>query len=221
MRLLAFLLSLCAALPVSAADAPDLAPIRKWLAGQASVRTVQADFTQTRSFHALREPIASPGRLWFSAPHAFRWELGDPAKTIVLRRGDLYLIIQPTKQHAERLSAADVSGPAGGQGMPMMDFPFARDFDDFNRRFEVLSVTLQDTRCHVEMLPRDPRMRKLLAVAKIDFDTATGFLISFEFDTRDGSSLRNEFTNVRLNGKIDPARYEYDLTGYDVAAAKP
>ena len=221
MRLLVFLLSLCAVLPVSAVDAPDLAPVRKWLAAQASVRTVQADFAQTRSFHALRDPITSPGHLWFSAPHSFRWELGDPPKTVVLRRGDLYLVIQPTKRHAERLSAADTSGQAGGPGMPMMDFPFAKDFDDFNRRFEVLSVILQDTRCHVEMLPRDPQMRKMLEAARIDFDTATGFLVSFEFVTRDGSSLRNEFTNVRLNAKIDPARYEYDLTGYDVAAAKP
>ena len=219
MRLLVLLLSLCAVLPVSAADAPDLAPVRKWLAGQASVRTVQADFTQTRSFHALRDPLASPGHLWFSAPHSFRWELGDPPKTVVLRRGDLYLIIQPPKKQAERLAAADVSGQAGGRGMPMMDFPFARDFDDFNRRFEVLSVSVQDTHCHVEMLPRDPQMRKLLAVAKIDFDTASGFLLSFEFVTRDGSSLRNDFTNVRLNGKIEPSRYDFDLTGYDVAAA--
>ena len=221
MRPLVYLLALCAAGPASAAESPNLAPIRKWLAGQASVRTIQADFTQTRSFHALRDPIASPGHLWFSAPHSFRWELGDPPKTVVLRRGDLYLVVQPAKKHAERQSAADLGGQAGGREMPMMDFPFAKDFDDFNRRFEVLAVTTRDTHCHVEMLPRDPQMRKLLEVARIDFDTATGFLISFEFVTRDGSSLRNEFTNVRLNGKIDPARYEYDLTGYDVAAAKP
>ena len=63
-------------------------------------------------------------------------------------------------------------------------------------------------------------MRKFLEVAKIDFDTASGFLISFEFVTRDGSSMRNDFTNVRLNGRIDPARYDFDFTGYDVAAAK-
>ena len=220
MRPLVFLLSLCAALSATAADAPDLAPVRKWLAGQASVRTVEADFTQTRSFHALRDPIASPGHLWFSAPHSFRWDLGEPPKTVVLRRDELYYVIQPSKKHAERLLVADVNGQTGGRGMPMMDFPFARDFDDFNRRFEVSVVALQGTRCHVEMLPRDPPMRKLLAVAKIDFDTASGFLISFEFVTRDGSSLRNDFTNVRLNGRIDPTRYDYDFTGYDVAAPK-
>ena len=221
MRLPVTLLLLCAmALPVAAAETPDLAPVKKWLAGQASVRTVQADFTQTRSFHALRDPLASPGHLWFSAPHSFRWDLGDPPRTVVLRRDDLYYVIQPAKKHAERVSAAAGGDQAGGRELPMMDFPLAKNFDDFNRRFEVLTVTIQGARCHVEMLPRDPQMRKFLAVAKIDFDTESGFLLSFEFVTRDGSSLRNEFTNVRLNGKIEPARYEYDLTGYDVADAK-
>ncbi len=221
MRLLVFLLSLCAVLPAPAADAPDLAPLKKWLAGQASVRTVQADFTQTRTFHALRDPIASPGHLAFSAPHSFRWELGDPPKTVVLRQGETFYLIQPAKKHAERRLAADVDNQAAGGGMPMMDFPFARNFDDFNRRFEVLAVVTQGTRCHVEMLPRDPQMRKFLQVAKIDFDIDTGYLLSFEFVTRDGSSMRNDFTNVRLNVRIEPGRFEYDFTGYDVVDAKP
>ena len=224
MRLLFPLLFLCAAAfpAAAAAETPDLAPVKKWLAGQAAVRTVHAAFNQTRSFHPLRDPIASPGHLWFTAPHSFRWDLGDPPKTVVLRRDDLYYVIQPAKKRAERLSAAAANDhdQAGGRGLPMMDFPLAKNFDDFNRRFEVLSVTTQATRCHVEMLPRDPQMRKFLEVARIDFDPGTGFLLSFEFVTRDGSSLRNEFTNVRLNGRIDPARYEYDLAGYDVAAAK-
>ena len=116
MRQLVLMLSLCAALPASATTAPDLAPVRKWLAGQATARTVQADFTQTRSFHALRDPIASPGHLWYSAPHSFRWELGDPPKTIVLRQGDRLYVIQPAKKHAEQRSAADVTGQAGGAG---------------------------------------------------------------------------------------------------------
>ena len=222
MRQLALLLFLFATLPVSAADAPpDLAPLKKWLAGQASVRTVQANFTQTRSFHALRDPIASPGHLAFSAPHSCRWELGDPPKTVVLRQGDTFYVIQPQKKHAERRSAADVSGQAASGGMPMMDFPFAKDFDDFNRRFEVLAISTEGARCHVEMLPRDPQMRRFLSAARIDFDTENGHLLSFEFVTRDGSSMRNDFTNVRLNAKVEPGRFDYDFTGYDVVDAKP
>jgi outer membrane lipoprotein-sorting protein len=71
------------------------------------------------------------------------------------------------------------------------------------------------------MLPRDPQAQKFLSVAKLAFDPQSGKLLSFEFDTKDGSSMRNDFTNVRLNDRIDPARFQYDFSGYDVAAAKP
>ena len=231
MRLLAPLLSLllCVAPALRAADAPaapapppNLAPLKKWLAGQAAIRTVQADFVQTRAYRTFNDPIAVPGHLWFAAPHSFRWELGDPPKTVVLRKGDAYYLIQPTKQRAERSSVADLGKKAGGPGAtPMMDFPLAKNFDDFNRRFEVLSLETADGRCHVEMTAKDPQMAKFLNVFKLDFDTGDGHLLSFEFVLKNGSSMRNEFSNVRLNGKLEPARFDYDFTGYDVTDSKP
>ena len=116
-----FLLLAAVLLPrVASADAPDVAPLRRWVTRQAEVRTVQADFTQTRTFHALR----------------------------------------------------------------------------------------------------DPQARKALAAFRLDFDLEDGRLLDFELALKDGSSLRNEFTNVRLNGKIDPHVFDYDFTGYEVTDAK-
>ena len=203
-----------------AGDPPDLAPLKRWLGRQGEIRTVQADFIQTRSFHALRDPLASPGHLWYSAPGSFRWELGVPPKTIVLRRGETAYLIQPLKKRAEHLAAADLGKPGASNPLPMMDFPMAKSFEDFNRQFEVLAVTVTDTRCHVELQPRDPQAAKFLAGLALDFDTQNGYLLSFEARTRDGSSLRNEFNNVRLNAKIDPHVFDYDLTDYEVVDAK-
>ncbi len=205
---------------VPAADAPDLAPVKRWLARQEDLRTLQADFTQTRSYKNLRDPIAAPGHLWYSAPGAFRWEIGDPAKTIVLRKGENYYVISPAKKHADRTPAAALSQPANARRMPMMDFPFAKNFEDFTRRFDVLSVTTAGTRCHLEILPRDAQAKNALAAIRIDFDTETGHLLAFEFVTRDGSSMRNEFSNVRVNQKIDTHPFDYDFTGYEVVDAK-
>ena len=198
--------------PLPAAPAPDLAPLKQWIARQAEVRTVQADFVQKRSFHALRDPLATPGRLWFSAAGGFRWEVGDPPKMIVLRKGESSLLIQPAKKHAEHLSTANP--------LPMMNFPLAKNLDDFNRQFEVLSVSVTGDRCHAELLPRDLQARKYLEAFRLDFQTDDGALLDFEIALRDGSSLRNEFFNVRLNGKIDARVFDFDLAGYEVTDAK-
>ena len=205
-----FLLLVAVLLPrVASADAPDVAPLRKWVTRQAEVRTVQADFTQTRTFHALRDPLAAPGRLWFGAKEGFRWEIGDPPRMIVLKKGDAAFVIQPAKKHAEHI------GP-GSSPLPIMDFPLAKNYEDFDRKFEVLSVVVTGNRCHAELLPRDPQARKALAAFRLDFDPEDGRLLDFELALKDGSSLRNEFTNVRLNGKIDPHVFDFDFTGYEV-----
>ena len=70
------------------------------------------------------------------------------------------------------------------------------------------------------MLPRDPQAKNALAAIRIDFNTENGHLIAFEFVTRDGSSMRNDFSNVRINQKIDPHQFDYDFTGYEVNDAK-
>jgi outer membrane lipoprotein-sorting protein len=221
MRPLLPLLCLVCALPAFAADVPDLTPIKKWIARQDELRTVQADFTQTRALRALRDPIATPGHIWFEAPNSLRWELGDPAKTVVVRTGENYFLIQPAKKKAERFSPSAAGKQGQAQGfMAMMSFPLAKDFADFNRQFETLAVTSTEGRCHLEVLPRETQERKFLSAIKIDFDTATGHLISFELDTRDGSSMRNDFTNVRMNQKIDRHVFEYDFTGYEVVDGK-
>ncbi len=220
MRLLLPLLCFLCALPARAAEPPDLAPVRKWLARQDEFHTVQADFTQTRALRALRSPIATPGHIWFGGPDLMRWELGEPAKTIVIRKGDTYFLIQPAKKKVERYKADSIAQKGGAMGFAMMNFPLAKDFADFNRQFETLAVSTAENHCHLEILPRDAQAKKFLEAIKIDFDTTSGHLLSFELVTRDGSSMRSDFTNVRMNQKIERHVFDFDFTGYEIVDGK-
>jgi outer membrane lipoprotein-sorting protein len=221
MRLI-FLSILCVLLPLAgrAAEPPDLAPIKRWIARQDEFRSAEADFTQTRALRALRSPVAIHGRLWFVAPDSLRWELGDPPKTIVLRKGATYFMIQPAKKKAERSAAGGPGKKGGAQAFAMMSFPLAKDFNDFNRQFEVLNVNTVDDRCHFEIAPRDLQERKFLQAIRIDFDTASAHLLAFEMVFRDGSSMRNEFSDVKMNQKIDRHIFDFDFTGYEVIDAR-
>lgn len=220
-RVLVLLATFLFTADLSAAEPLDFTPVKRWITRQEDFRAVTADFTQTRSLRALKSPLASEGRLWFKAPSSFRWELGTPAKTIVLRKGDSLFMIQPAKKRAERsVAVAKSDKPSPMQAMGMMNFPFARDFADFQRQFETLSITTEGTRCHLEVLPRDAQARKFLNALKLDFNTTNGHLLGFEMATRDGSALRNEFTNVQVNPKIPASVFDFDFTGYEVVDAK-
>lgn len=198
----------------------DLAPLKNWLARQGEVKTIQADFTQTRALRVLKDPVTSPGRVYFLAPDSFRWEVGDPAKTIVIRHHDTAYLIEPAKKRAQRFSAADLAQPATRRRLPLVRFPLAKSWEDFDRQFEVRGLRVDGTRCHVELLPRDPQMQQALAGLNLDFDTQSSDLLALEAKTRDGSTLRDDFIHVRADGKLDPRLFDYDLTGFEVVDAK-
>jgi outer membrane lipoprotein-sorting protein len=199
---------------------PNLAPIKQWIERQNDFRSVSADFVQTRSLRTLKSPLESPGHLWFVAPNTFRWELGKPAKTIVVRKGETMLIVTPAKRRAERQNANDAGGKSGMQSLAMLSFPLAESFADFQRKFEVLSVDVEGNRCRCEILPRDAGARRMMRAMTLEFDTRSAHVISLGFVARDGSSLENRFSNIRVNPQIDRDLFEIDLEGYEVVNAR-
>ncbi|MEI6279867.1 MAG: outer membrane lipoprotein carrier protein LolA [Verrucomicrobiae bacterium] len=204
----------------TSAAPPDLSPLKEWIARQKNVRSVSADFTQTRALSALRSPLTSTGRLWFVAPDWFRWELGDPPKIIIIGTPKGLTTIQPGRNRAERKPASPSGSLADSGPLGMIRFPGGGSFEEFQRLVQVLAFESTGSRCHLEMLPRDARSARRLAAIKLDFDPATGHWLSFEIVTREGSSIRNEFRNVRINPRLDKELFEYDLTGFHVTDEK-
>ncbi|HEY5893785.1 MAG TPA: outer membrane lipoprotein carrier protein LolA [Chthoniobacterales bacterium] len=202
----------------------NMAPVAQWIARQSELRTLSADFVQTRTLKTLKDPLQSPGRLWFQAPDAFRWELdgkpGEPLKAILLRKKDDVLLISPRQKKATRYSAKSIAGKAGAPGMAMMEFPMAKDLNDFLDQFDVQDLQMTGQRCDLAVLPKDVATRKYLKSLLISFDTATGYLLAFEMTTKEGSTLRNEFSNVRVNGPVDKKVFDFDFTGYQVVDGK-
>ncbi|HVE15959.1 MAG TPA: outer membrane lipoprotein carrier protein LolA [Chthoniobacterales bacterium] len=219
MRALVFLLPglLATSALCSPPAEPNLAPVKEWIARQSEIKTIAADFVQTRSLRTLRSPLTAKGKFWFRAPGDFRWQIGDPPKTIVLSHEQSVYMIQPARKTADR-SAANA---ASAGSFDMMSFPMAASFAEFERRFEISSVQASGTLCRIEGLPRDARARRLLSKIILEVEPGSGQLHAFEAITREGSSLRSEFQNVVVNGKLAPGLFDYDFTGYRVTDAKP
>src|ERR1019366_6383678 len=95
-----FWISLWAVVSVAHAGDPG-GRFDQWFAAQTNLQSWSADFTQTRSLKVLAQPLVSPGKVWVK-PGEFRWELGQPVQTIVLRRPEQLLIIYPRLNRAEK-----------------------------------------------------------------------------------------------------------------------
>lgn len=194
----------------------DAAPLREWITQQRAIRTLAADFTQTRRLRALRDPVTRAGRLFFQAPGSFRWELGEPAETIALRRDGAIFFVNVRRRTVRRLDPAKLADTAGARELPLLEFPLAADYEAFRRRFDLLDLTATADRVEFAMLPRDPQAARALREIRVAFERRSGRLLFFEVTARDGSSLRNDFTNVRVNAALPAGAFDFDLTGYAV-----
>ena len=194
----------------------DLTPLKTWLSSQRSIHSVSADFTQIRAFKTLKSPLTIKGHVWLESPNRFRWQLGEPPKTIIIGNRSETMILHPLKHRAEKRQLSTPGSAFQGQGDPfgMMGLSGGHSFEEFQKQMRVLAIRSVGARCHLEMLPRDPQAMGALSSINLDFDTATGEWRSFEIVTKEGSSILTEFTRVELNSKLPPDLFKYDLSGF-------
>lgn len=211
-RLLFVLLGLAVAAGAFGQEA-DARILDRWISRQAEIRTLSASFTQTRALRVLRSPVSASGRFWFRAPGEFRWEVGNPPKTIVLRRGNDVRVIDPGRR-TEKVEALELGRREAG----MLEFPFVRSRRDLDERFRIVEFRVTDSECLLKLSPRDTE--GFLTAVHLAFAPDTGHLHSLELTFRDGSSMRNTFADVAVNEPLPPGIFSFDTEGYRVIDAR-
>ena len=208
-RMIALLALLPAALQgTAAANEPDLTPLRAMIASQKTIRTLSADYTQTRSLRTLRNPLVSKGRFRYEAPANFRWEAETPVRSaLVGNASGIYLIHRDGKKTVTRKLASGTPEQAGFPGAPLLA---AGDFETFRRAFRILSLTTTGTECHAVLQPLGGDAARGVSEVRIDFDRTTGEWSRLGIVTRDGSSIHYKFSNIRRNPKLPEGLFRTD-----------
>ncbi len=201
---------LCLATMVARADERDV-QFNRWFAAQTNLQSWSADFTQTRSLKVLSQPLVATGKVWVTAPGLFRWELGQPAQTIVLRQPDQLLIIYPRLKRAEKYSLEGVPPGPLKDALALMDASLPRDRASMEERFRLLSATETNSILQMKLQPKSASARKFINEILIGFRTNDFSIAVTELKFADGSGLRNDFTNTVLNQPIDPALFQVKL----------
>jgi outer membrane lipoprotein-sorting protein len=201
------------------AGAAELSPpVLAWLGAQTNLQTWSADFIQTRTLKSLAQPLTATGRVWFATPYRFRWELGNPAQTIAVRAERDLLVIYPRLQRVERF-------PLGGRGtgqwreaLSLLEAGFPRTRKELEAQYDILAQSTANGACEVKLQPKSAAARRMMPLVGITFDTRDFSLRATELQFADGSTMRNDFKNGRVNPKLDegifapPIPPEYKVT---------
>jgi outer membrane lipoprotein-sorting protein len=187
--------------------------LREWIARQAEIRSLRADFEQTRRLPALRIPLKSSGTVWLDARGSFRWQVGDPPDLLAIRAGERLLVIDPKKKRARILEEAAAAGPLRFDAIGL---PFAKSYADLEKQFTVLSLEERGELVEAVLRPKEARLAAVVKSLRVVFRRASGVVEIFELELRDGSQISTAMTRVEINPRLPAGVFEFDLSGFQI-----
>jgi len=203
-----FLFFLLATAVVRAADYD--AEFNHWFEVQTNLQSWSGDFTQTRFLTVLNQPLVSAGKVWVKRGE-FRWELGNPVQTIVLRTPGELVIVYPRLKQAEKYPLDAVPSGPMKDALALLDASLPRDRASMEEHFKLVSAAATNSVLQMTLQPRSESARKFIGQVVIGFHTNDFLIASTEMKFADGSRLRNDFNNIVVNQPPDPKLFEADL----------
>lgn len=200
------------AFTVSSATGADLSVVERWLQTNQGTKSLKVDFVQSRSLKALKSPIDQTGTLWLDyQTNQFRWQLGDPAKTIVVSQGKKIVVMRTPLKRVEYRDAGQSSGSSSGLSGLTKGFP--RTMTEFQQRYRVLKIVEKGNAWEIATRPLGPDGE---GVSQFNFiiDRERYLLKGLIIDLKDGSSITTTFRRINRNPKIAAEIFRPDLTGY-------
>jgi outer membrane lipoprotein-sorting protein len=207
-----------AALVAQAAESTDV--LDRWLAAQTSLGPWTANFIQTRTLKVLSEPLVSTGQVWVAGSSQFRWELGQPPQTVVVRQPDQLLVMYPRLKRVEKYALSGVAAGPLRDALSLLDASFPRDRATVESRFRLQSAVETNSVLEVTLQPKSASARKLVSEILIGLRTNDFSMASTEMRFADGSRLRNDFINVAVRQSLAADRFTLQ-TPADYAVVEP
>ncbi len=208
----AALIFLSSAIPISSvlsADG-DMKIVEKWLGSNSGIRSIKVNFSQTRTMKTLKVPVSSSGTLWVDyGSGKFRWQTGNPPKTLVTGKGSDIVIVRPPAKKYERRRG----GSGSSSGMAAMPKNFPRSVAEFKRKYRLLSVDTKSSSYEIKAQPLGSAGRGVNSFTfKVEKDKHR--LLGMSISMKDGSWINTRFTNVQPNAPTPSSLFTPDLKGY-------
>lgn len=162
--------------------------VSRWMQAEAKMGSVRVSFEQEVKNPALRNPVKTPGVLWRLKAGDFRWELGQPPKTILVRQGEA---LQVWEAESDKWVALDPKDRRFRSWLPFMGGQ-GLSLEQLQREFE---VAFDKERSALSLKPKSGMARKYLKSIEMQMDPASVRLKLLAVNQADGGSTVMRFGN--------------------------
>jgi len=194
--------------------AADETTLKAWITAQGEIVSLRGTFSQERKIKVLRKTLVAPGRFWYQAPDQFRWEIGDPARSIAIHSREKFTLINLEKGKAEVQDIGD--GDDNSRMVAYFHLSFPRDWASFQHEFKVLSVVHSGDVFRAELEPLQPGSARGVRTITFEIDPKSYATRAFVLSLKDGSEMRTIFSAVQRDVPLPPSTFDASLEGLRV-----
>jgi len=160
------------------------------------IKTIEADFTQTKTISFIDEQLVSSGKFWFSRPDRMRWEYQNPFFYSIIINGDNIKVIDDKK--VSRFNAAS-NAMFGQIKLIIMNMVNGKMFDDPDYH---ATITEDAYFIIVNFETVNKGMKEYIASIDLYFNAQNYEMVKIRMNEASGDVTVIEFDNQKINNSI-------------------
>jgi len=186
--------------------------LKAWIDYHETLESMSATFTQTRKLLTVKQPLTADGVMIFQAPDLFRWQLGEPPKTVVVHDGETVTVLDVDNKKAQVIKPSEDETSPGSY----MTLAFPRNWEEFLETFDILKYEVEGETLTVRVMPKDEKLAEDVRWMSFLIDTVKNRIKEFSSSMNMGTSMVIEFHELSPNPEIEEGTFEVSLDGYVV-----
>lgn len=167
------------------------------------MKSVTAHFTEQTTTKMLVKPLVSRGELAVVRPDRIVLRYADPEPHVVLIDGAQLTLSWPSRSITQK---SDI----GGARKRIDKYFIDKTPDDLRHAFKIRAVESSDppNTWHITMDPTRSQIKQGLTGLHLWIDRTSMLLTAMRMDFPNGDTKLMSFTDVRVNGPVDPKLFE-------------
>ena len=171
-----------------------------------TIKTIETSFVQTKTLRILKRPLVSRGVMAYRRPSDLRWEYQSPLQTVLvvhggnvrrmIKHGDAWVNDSSAKLEAMKIVLGEINLWLEG------NFTSSKTFKP------ELRAAQTGHPAHVELVPVDPSMTKIISRIAITFAERPGTVSAIDIYEENEGVTHIAFENSRFDGVIPDQRFE-------------
>lgn len=173
---------------------------------RAELKSLKADFTQTRVFTIFEEEEISRGEFYFLRPNRVLWQFLEPDSSRTVLNGDAGWTVLPGVKQVQRIA---LGGSSTDRVLSIVGFgPCGGELSDF---FEIEMVPADDGPFHLRLAPMDESISPYFSAIELFLDRDDFLPRRIVFTEISDDLVIFEFSRVDKGAQIDESLFEWSV----------